>query len=1572
MKLTTLNFTLKYKNQYSCFYIGKLISYLCKKLYSNNGCRYKPTIIKCLLILLCSSIVSGAIAQAPTITPKPDIVLSLQFNGDKYVAIADMATVTTKGAGSAMVTVSPFYFGCENLGKQIVTVTAINRVVNPSLVSFNHPNGVVIDPGGNLYITEDGNRDVRRITVDGIVSTFSDNNMIGGGAYKFIHPGGISINKLGGFYIADYGNFIIQGVDGYGNVSLFNGVPGTSGAQKQEGYKIPLSIPAGTAVDGAGNIYVCDSGSDRILKISPDGYTVTLAGGAKRGFTDGKGTAAAFNQPSGIAVDGAGNVYVADTYNHSIRKITTDGNVSTLAGNGTAGITNGVAVAARFFKPVALTVDAAGNVYVVDNGNEQIRKITPGGETSLIAGTGSIGATDGNFLQASFNNPTGIAIDVTGNLFITDAGNNKIREVTTNGAVYTLAGSGQAGNANGTIFTTDNSPGNTAVVKIPVTVVKPFFFSFVKDQTVVTTGGCSAVLPDYTGNQQFINTCYVQNIKVTQIPAAGTPISDQGGTKVTLFADDGHGSTTQVSFTVTANTEPIITPVADKITIKLDAKGSYKLKATELATVAICDNVPLDVSLAPSNLSCADVGKKEVTVTVKKAETNPAAVSFTQVSSIMSDQLGDFVVCDAGAGVLKYISATGEVTTMAGNTNTPYSSPGGPNYGWAYPSYPVMDKNRNVYFVQGGDNIIKLTPSGNYSFLAAGNGGNSVDGVGDNATVSGITGMTIDDAGNLYITELYNKVRKITPDRTITTIAGSKQGYTPGFVDGRGNNALFYYPLGIVIDATDNFYVADKNNYAIRKITSDGIVTTLAGGSYGFKDGTGLEAKFSEINAITIDKQGNLYVSDVTNNAIRKITPAGVVTTLAGNGTAGFTNGKGTDATFYNPISLTCDANDNIYVTDYNDVIRKITPQGDVTTFAGSGNAANVNGNIKTGGLVKTLVVPINVESSLAITIGTGDMHLPVNTICPTVLPDYTKLATYADNCSNKVTFTQTPAAGTPVTGTDPFMVTIAATDDLGTTDSKSFKVIPDNKPLPAVTLTISTTVTTVCDGSTVEFTASSNYAGATPSYQWHVNGGDVGDSQPVFTTNTLKNSDVVSCTLMGSAGCQISIPSNAVTMSVSPNITPTVSIAATSNDICVGYNDIFTATAQNAGSAPSYKWLLNGGEVSGGANGASYQNNSLANGDKVSCVVTNNDNTCLTTRTATSAEITIVVSPMVTPAVSISSSAPSVVCIGTEITFTATPFNAAGAVYEWHVNGINVGSNGPVYKTNILADGDVVTCTIQVSGKCLVVNSVISSPLMVHISAAIKPVVTITPQTIDVCAGTPVTFIANVDNNLTGITYQWQINGVNTGSNSGQFALNSLNDGDVVMCTVTGNSGCVLPAQSLPVTVHINPLPTVTFNQNLVVKRGSGITLTPIITGNIKSYNWIPSVGLSNTAIANPVASPQATTTYNLQVITLGDCPVIVPVTVSVITPIDIPNTFTPNNDGVNDTWSIASLQYYNNCTVDVFNRYGVEVFHSAGYIKPWDGTFKGQGLPTGTYYYLIDLKNTMKKLAGAVTIIR
>ena len=293
------------------------------------------------------------------------------------------------------------------------------------------------------------NNTIRKITPAGVVSTLaglagSSGSADGtGSAARFCYPYGVAVDGSGNVYVADTDNYTIRKITPAGVVSTLAGLAGSSGSADGTGSAARFDYPYGVAVDGSGNVYVADSGNNTIRKITPAGVVSTLAGMAgSSGSADGTGSAARFNYPTGVAVDGSGNVYVADTGNNTIRKITPAGVVSTLAGTaGSSGSADGTGSAARFYYPYGVAVDGSGNVYVADNDNYTIRKITPAGVVSTLAGlAGSSGSADGTGSAARFYYPYGVAVDGSGNVYVADTDNDTIRKITPAGVVSTLAG----------------------------------------------------------------------------------------------------------------------------------------------------------------------------------------------------------------------------------------------------------------------------------------------------------------------------------------------------------------------------------------------------------------------------------------------------------------------------------------------------------------------------------------------------------------------------------------------------------------------------------------------------------------------------------------------------------------------------------------------------------------------------------------------------------------------------------------------------------------------------------------------------------------------------------------------------------------------------------------------------------------------------------------------------------------------------------------------------------------------------------------------------------------------------
>ena len=309
-----------------------------------------------------------------------------------------------------------------------------------SAARFCGPSGISVDASGNVYVADTNNHTIRKITAAGVVSTFAGeagtisnkNNTNIFSPANFYSPSGVAVDASGDVYVADTSNHLIRKITATGWVRYFAG-SGTAGSIDGIGTAARFNTPTGVAVDASGNVYVADTDNHTIRKITSAGEVSTLAGSAGIfGSTDGTGTDARFYFPSGVAVDALGNVYVADSSNSTIRKITSAGVVTTLAGSaGINGSTNGTGITARFKVPNGVAVDASGNVYVADSFNQTIRKITLAGVVSTLAGSaGTSGSTDGIGTTARFYVPQGMVVDASGNMYVADTNNSRIRKIT--------------------------------------------------------------------------------------------------------------------------------------------------------------------------------------------------------------------------------------------------------------------------------------------------------------------------------------------------------------------------------------------------------------------------------------------------------------------------------------------------------------------------------------------------------------------------------------------------------------------------------------------------------------------------------------------------------------------------------------------------------------------------------------------------------------------------------------------------------------------------------------------------------------------------------------------------------------------------------------------------------------------------------------------------------------------------------------------------------------------------------------------------------------------------------------
>ena len=426
--------------------------------------------------------------------------------------------------------------------------------------------------------------------------------------------------------------------------------------------------------------------------------------------------------------------------------------------------------------------------------------------------------------------------------------------------------------------------------------------------------------------------------------------------------------------------------------------------------------------------------------------------------------------------------------------------------------------------------------------------------------------------------------------------------------------------------------------------------------------------------------------------------------------------------------------------------------------------------------------------------------------------------------------------------------ITVAAHNACGTSMAQTKALTVSASVTPAVSIAANPG-NTICTGTSVTFTATPTNGGATPSYQWKLNGANVGTNSATYTNAALANGNTVSCVMTSNATCTsaATATSNTVTMVVTGSVVPAVSIAANpGSTICAGTSVTFTATPTNGGTTPAYQWKLNGGNV--GTNSATYTNAALANADVVSCVMTSSSG-CASPTTATSNSITIAITTSVTPAVSIAAAPGSTICSGTSVTFTATPTNGGTTPsYQWKLNGGNVGTNSATYTNAALANNDAVSVVMTSNAGCLSVATATSNTVTMTVSSSVAPAVAIAANPGNtVCTGTSVTFTATPTNGGTTPAYQWQVNGAPVGTNSDTYTSSTLANADVVTCVMTSNSSCAssstATSNAITMTISGSVAPTVTIaaapGETVCIGTNVTFTATPGNGGTTPAYQW-------------------------------------------------------------------------------------------------------------------------------------
>ncbi|MDA2934592.1 IPT/TIG domain-containing protein [Acidobacteria bacterium AH-259-D05] len=811
-------------------------------------------------------------------------------------------------------------------------------------VTFDFPTALGIDSFGNIYVTEPGRGQVTAILRDGKTVPAAQVD-------TFVSPNGIVVAESGRLIITDSdrtGRELAYGAPAIGSVTpeAVSAEGGTVITIKGENFApdslvviagkvipdpqiddtqtitlVTPVLPSGRNTLTVQNRGGLDQSELRITSIPfselAQGSITTVAGGTTFSGDGGPATEAVLSLPRAMALDRAGNLFIADPENHRVRKVeAASGIITTVAGTGEADFSGdgGSATAAALFRPSGVAVDAAGNLFIADTSNFRIRKVEAAlGIITTVAGNGKRGFSgdEGLASEAALNNPLGVIVDAAGNLLIADSLNTRVRKVDAlTGIITTVAGGGSS-----------RGPG------VPATEAALTDF---RDLAVDSAG--NLFIPDL-GDDRVAKVDVVTGI-ITFVAGAGDNAPNIDGipaTEASLFRP-----------------RDVAVDAADNLFI-LEGEFGHRVRKVDAMTGIITTVAGTD------HPGFSGDGGSAIEAELNKPE------------RIAVDGVGNLFIADSLNDRIRKVDAiSGIITTVAGSDQEDFLGDGSPatEAVLRFPQQIAFDGGGNFLIADTvNDRIRKVDLSTGIITTVAGTGEHGFTGDGELATEANLRspkGVAVNGAGDVFIGDTFShRIRKVDIETgIITTLAGNgERGFSGD--DGPAAEASLNQPRHVAVDADGNLLIIDAANHRVRRVDlTSGIITTVAGnGERGFSGDEGLatESSLNNPRSVTVDAAGHLFIADASNHRIRRVDlTSGIITTVAGNDEQGFSGDEGlaSEATLDFPVGVAFDKDGNLFIADLrNNRIRKVDAlTGIITTVAGSGATGRLQGSFSGDG----------------------------------------------------------------------------------------------------------------------------------------------------------------------------------------------------------------------------------------------------------------------------------------------------------------------------------------------------------------------------------------------------------------------------------------------------------------------------------------------------------------------------------------------------------------------------------------------------------------------------------------------